>query len=74
MDPAIAQALATLIGALTTAILMASAYYWGPRQRDIRSDARLLKQQEEALDSDEVEPTRPDDKKRKKKTKEALDE
>lgn len=40
MDPAIAQALATLIGALTTAVLMASAYYWGPRQRDRREDAR----------------------------------
>lgn len=74
MDPAIAQALATLIGALTTAILMASAYYWGPRQREIRSDAQLLKQQKEALDSDEVEPTRPDDKKRKKKTKEESDD
>lgn len=40
MEPAIAQALATLIGALTTAVLMASAYYWGPRQRDRREDAR----------------------------------
>lgn len=38
MDPVIAQALASLIGAITTAILMAAAYYWGPKGRARRSD------------------------------------
>ena len=50
MEPAIAQALATLIGALTTAVLMASAYYWGPRQRDRREDAR--RREDRALEDD----------------------
>jgi hypothetical protein len=40
MEPVLAQALSTLIGAITTAILMASAYYWGPRQRQVREDER----------------------------------
>jgi hypothetical protein len=40
MEPVLAQALSTLIGAITTAILMASAYYWGPRQRHEREDER----------------------------------
>jgi len=30
MDPAISQALATLIGALATAVLMYASYNWGP--------------------------------------------
>lgn len=33
MDPAIAQALAALLSAISTAILMAAAYYWGPNAR-----------------------------------------
>lgn len=40
MDPALSQALASLIGALTTAILLAASYYWGPRQRGNREDRR----------------------------------
>ena len=38
MDPAIAQALATLIGAFASAVLMAASYYWGPRRRDRDED------------------------------------
>lgn len=33
MDPAIAQALATLIGAIASAVLMAASFYWGPHRR-----------------------------------------
>lgn len=36
MDPVLAQALATLISAMATAVLLAASYYWGPRQRDKR--------------------------------------
>ena len=36
MDPAISQALASLIGAFTTAVLLAAAYYWGPTRRETR--------------------------------------
>ena len=32
MDDALTQAIATLMGAITTAILMAATYYWGPRR------------------------------------------
>lgn len=39
MDPALSQALSTLIGAIATAILLASAYYWGPGARDRRRDS-----------------------------------
>ena len=33
-DPVITQAIASLIGALTTAILLAAGYYWGPNRRE----------------------------------------
>ena len=36
MDPVLSQALATLVGAMATAVLMAASYYWGPRQREGR--------------------------------------
>jgi hypothetical protein len=39
MEPVLAQALATLAGAVATAILMAASYYWGPSQRGKRRDA-----------------------------------
>lgn len=32
MDPVLAQALATLLGAIATAILMAAGYYFGPQR------------------------------------------
>lgn len=38
MEPVLAQALATLAGAIATAILMAASYYWGPGQRGKRRD------------------------------------
>ena len=60
MDPAIAQALATLIGAITTAVLTASAYYWGPRQRDRRADMRRSRDQ--LLIDYEDQPDDPDNK------------
>lgn len=37
MDTAVSQALATLITAISTAILMAAAYYWGPNRRAKRN-------------------------------------
>lgn len=37
MDAVVSQALATLISAIATAILMAAAYYWGPNQRAKRN-------------------------------------
>ena len=43
MDPVISQALASLIGAFTSAVLLAAAYYWGPNRRD----ARELRDREE---------------------------
>lgn len=45
MDPVLAQALATLIGAVATAILMAASYYWGPRQRSIRQTRREVEEE-----------------------------
>lgn len=36
MDPVLSQALASLIGAFTTAVLLAAAYYWGPTRRESR--------------------------------------
>ena len=38
MEPVLSQALATLAGAIATAILMAASYYWGPSQRGKRRD------------------------------------
>ena len=40
MDPVLSQALATLVGALATAVLMAASYYWGPGRRRDRQDRR----------------------------------
>lgn len=40
MNDALTQSLATLIGAIATAVLMAAAYYWGPRRRDRDDDDR----------------------------------
>ena len=40
MDPVLAQALATLIGALATAVLMAASFYFGPQQRGKRAQRR----------------------------------
>ena len=34
MDPVIAQSIATLIGAIATAVLMAASFYWGAKRRD----------------------------------------
>lgn len=36
MEPVLAQSIATLIGALATAVLMAASYYWGPARREDR--------------------------------------
>ena len=36
----LSQALATLVGAMATAVLMAASYYWGPRQREGRQRVR----------------------------------
>ena len=33
MDPAISQAIATFIGAMTTALLLFASYMWGPNSR-----------------------------------------
>ena len=38
MEPVLAQAFATLIGAIATAILLAASHYWGPSQRQVRAD------------------------------------
>lgn len=40
MDAQLSQALATLISAIATAILMAAAYYWGPNQRARRRNGK----------------------------------
>ena len=32
MDPVLTQAIATLLGAIATAILMAAGYYFGPQR------------------------------------------
>ncbi len=40
MEPILAQALSTLLGAISTAVLLASAYYWGPSARQGRRDER----------------------------------
>ena len=40
MDPVLAQAVATLISAFATAILLAAAFYWGPNRRQGRRDKR----------------------------------
>ena len=41
MDPLISAALASLIGAITTSILMAATYYWGPNRRDRKEQKEL---------------------------------
>lgn len=38
MDPVLSQALASLIGAFTTAVLLAAAYYWGPSRRESKDE------------------------------------
>jgi hypothetical protein len=38
MDPAISQAIATFIGALTTAVLLYATYMWGPNSRRKKDD------------------------------------
>lgn len=55
MDPLISQALATFIGALTTAVLLASAYYWGPNRRDAK-DARLERKRKKEIEKDDIDP------------------
>jgi len=45
MDPVLSQALATLAGAIATAILMYSSYHWGPSQRDKREQKKIDTQQ-----------------------------
>lgn len=40
MPSEIAAAFAVLIGTLSTAILMAASYYWGPTQRQTRRDRK----------------------------------
>jgi hypothetical protein len=47
VDPVLSQALATLCGAIATAILMAASYYWGPRKRDERATRRAEREAEE---------------------------
>jgi len=39
----LAGALATLITAVSTAVLMAAAYYWGPQKRSTRQARRSAK-------------------------------
>lgn len=46
MDPAISQALATFIGACTSAVLLAAAYYWGPNRRDAKDKTRRKRNME----------------------------
>lgn len=38
MDPALVQALSILIGTISTVLLMAANYYFGPRRRNDRDD------------------------------------
>lgn len=38
MDPALVQALSILIGTVSTVILMAANFYFGPRRRQDRDD------------------------------------
>ena len=40
MNPVLAQAIATLLGALSTAILMAAAYYFGPNRTTNRKGTK----------------------------------
>ena len=40
MTPEISSALAVLIGTLSTVLLMAGAYYFGPQKRAERDDKR----------------------------------
>ena len=62
MDPVLAQALATLAGAIATAILMAASYYWGPGQRRNRRDEREHRDDRRDDDRDDADdahgPTR----------------
>lgn len=41
MNPVLAQSIATLIGAIATAVLMAASYYWGPSKREERHVKRI---------------------------------
>jgi len=42
----LAGALATLITAMSTAVLMAAAYYWGPQKRSTRRNRRVARKSE----------------------------
>jgi len=55
MDPLISAALASLIGAMTTSILMASAYYWGPNRRETKRvrEAKRIEDNGESENPDE---------------------
>lgn len=48
MDPVLSQALASLIGAFTTAVLLAAAYYWGPTRRETKEDRSKSNDQKES--------------------------
>ena len=52
MDPGLAAALPGLVTALTTFVLMAAAYFYGPNQRGARRDAR--ENRDEWAQEDEV--------------------
>lgn len=47
MDPVISQAVATLIGAVATAILLAASFYWGPRSSRSRKRSRNPEESDE---------------------------
>lgn len=53
MDPILAQALASLIGAITTSILLAAGYYWGPNKREV--NRRRKRQLEDSQEESDVE-------------------
>ena len=53
MDPLISAALASLIGAITTSILMASAYYWGPNRRENKKEKEPESETEESENQNE---------------------
>lgn len=55
MDPIIAQALASLIGAFTTAVLLAAGYYWGPNRREVARKKRRRELPTEGNEESDVE-------------------
>ena len=50
MDPAITQAIAGLIAAITTAVIMASSYWFGPAGQA----KRLSRREESNTDNDQM--------------------